>query len=62
MKKVYISPGCIACGTCQAICPEVFDVNDMAQVKLGVDIQKYEAEIREASDICPVQAIKIDEK
>ncbi|KKQ33466.1 MAG: 4Fe-4S binding domain protein [candidate division TM6 bacterium GW2011_GWF2_37_49] len=60
MKKVYISPGCISCGTCEAICPEVFEVKDISQIKPNVDINKYETLIKEASDICPVQSIKIE--
>lgn len=60
MKKVFVSPGCIACGTCESLCPEVFQVNDTAQVKPGADIKKYEAAIIEAADVCPVQAIKIE--
>ena len=62
MKKVYVSPGCISCGTCEALCPEVFEVKDTAQVKPTTNIHEHEAEIREAADICPVQAIKIEEK
>lgn len=60
MKKVYISPGCISCGTCEAVCPEVFEVNDVSHVKPNADINKYEALVKEASDICPVQVIKIE--
>lgn len=60
MKKVYISPGCISCGTCEAICPEVFEVKDVSGIKPNIDINKYEALIKEAADICPVQAIKIE--
>jgi ferredoxin len=60
MKKVYISPGCISCGTCEAICPEVFEVKDVSHVKPDADINKYETLIKEAADICPVQTIKIE--
>jgi ferredoxin len=62
MKRVYIAPGCISCGTCEAICPEVFEVTDLSHVKPSADINKNETLIREAVDICPVQAIKIEEK
>jgi ferredoxin len=62
MKRVYVSPGCISCGTCEALCPEVFEVKDTAQVKPTANLQKYDAAIREAADICPIQAIKIEEE
>lgn len=61
IKKVYVGPGCISCGTCQSVCPEVFQVTDTAQVKPDADIKKHESLIREASEICPVQAIKIED-
>ncbi len=61
IKKVYVGPGCISCGTCQAVCPDVFEVNDTAHVKIDADIKKHEHLIREASEICPVQAIKVVE-
>ncbi|KKQ11539.1 MAG: ferredoxin [Candidatus Babeliales bacterium] len=60
IKKAYVSPGCISCGTCESICPEVFEVNATAHVKADADIKKYEDLIREAADICPVQAIKVE--
>lgn len=59
MKNVTIKPGCITCGTCQAICPEVFVIEKTAQIKPNADIQKYEKLILEAADICPMQVIAI---
>jgi ferredoxin len=49
---------CIACGTCEEICPEVFAVNEslgFAQVMNpgGAPDEK----IQEAIDACPVQCI-----
>jgi len=66
MKKLTISPGCISCGTCQAICPAVFEVKNStpAQVKFGVDdktLKANESLVREAAEICPVSAIKIED-
>lgn len=61
IKKVFVSPGCISCGTCEAICSDVFQVNTTAHVKPDADIKKHEELIKEAADICPVQAIKIEE-
>ena len=61
MKKVWIAPGCITCGRCEFLAPEVFEVLDVARVKPGVDISQYEAQIREAIATCPVQVIKAEE-
>ena len=43
MKNVKIEPGCISCGSCQFIAPEVFEVTDTSHVKEGADIQRYQA-------------------
>ena len=62
MKKVKIEPGCISCGTCQFICPQVFEVTDRSRIKKGVDAQKYAEKIEEAVAACPVQVIKFEKK
>jgi ferredoxin len=61
MKKVTIEPGCISCGSCQFIAPEVFEVTDTSHVKEGVDLEKFQACIRLAAEKCPVQVIKVQE-
>lgn len=61
MKKVYIVPGCISCGTCESVCPEVFEVKAVAEVKEGADLDSHEEEIKEAAEICPVSVIKYEE-
>jgi ferredoxin len=61
MKNVKVEPGCISCGSCQFIVPEVFEVTDTSHVKYPVDFKKFEALIREAAAKCPVQVIKIEE-
>ncbi len=62
MKKVIIEPGCISCGTCQFICPEVFEVTDRSRIKKNVDQKKYEEKIKESVASCPVQVIKYEEQ
>jgi len=57
MKKVSINPGCIACGACQFIVPQVFCVTDVSRVKKDVDLQLYDQAIREAVAQCPVGVI-----
>lgn len=61
MKNVKIQPGCISCGSCQFIAPEVFEVTDKSRVKDDVDISLYHDRIREAAAKCPVQVIAVEE-
>jgi len=58
MKKVYIEPGCIGCGSCESICPKVFKVDGISQIRENADLEKNESCIKEASMICPVGVIK----
>lgn len=58
MKKVSILPGCITCGRCEFMAPEVFEVLDIAHVKKNVDTKKHDQAIEQAVATCPVQVIK----
>lgn len=62
IKKVTITPGCISCGSCEAVCPKVFEVKDIAYVKTDARLQDNEELIREAADMCPVSVIKVEEE
>jgi len=61
MKTVKIEPGCISCGSCEFLVPEVFKVMITSQVKEGVDFQEFAERIKDAAAKCPVQVIKIKE-
>jgi ferredoxin len=58
ITKVWIKEGCIACGSCEQICPEVFRVTDQSRVQEGVSFTDYEEKIKEAAESCPVEVIK----
>lgn len=70
-KIIYKRDGCIGCGTCAAVCPEFWEMNEKdfkADLKGGIKNKKtgnYELEIgrvgcsQEAADGCPVDVIKI---
>lgn len=58
LKEVHIIEGCISCGLCSDICPEVFRLEDVAVVIEGADINKYEDQIKECAEGCPVEVIK----
>ncbi len=57
---VKIIEGCIACGVCESISPEVFTVLDTS-VADNAQVPGREDECREAADACPVNVIKIEE-
>ena len=61
IKKVRIVPGCISCGSCEAICPSVFVVTDVARVIESTDPNKDAELVREAADMCPVSVIEVDD-
>lgn len=62
IKRVKIVPGCTSCGSCEAICPQVFEITDIAHVKNNAPIQKHEDLVREAAEMCPVQVIEVEEE
>lgn len=63
ITKVWIEEGCTACGLCEDICPEVFELGDREEaiVKKDVNFSKYEDEIKEAAESCPVEVILFEE-
>lgn len=61
MKKVWIDPGCITCGVCEFIAPEIFEVTDISHIKKCAPIQEQSEEIKAAAQACPVNVIKYDE-
>lgn len=62
IKRVRIVPGCTSCGSCEAICPQVFEIKDIAYVKDDAPIQKNIDLIEEAAQMCPVQVIEVDKE
>lgn len=61
MKVIIDKDKCIGCGTCPALCSEVFELdNDFkARVKDGADLAA--PCVKDAKDSCPVQAITVEE-
>ena len=56
-KKIIIEPGCITCGMCEFIAPEIFEVTDVARVK---DQSCYDEKLLiQAVQDCPVSVIKV---
>lgn len=61
IKKVIIEPGCITCGACEFVAPEVFQVTDICHVRPDADLEKNKECIELAAQACPVNVIKIQE-
>jgi ferredoxin len=65
MKKkitcVNIMPGCVSCGACTVICPEVFELRGTSRVKPAASLEKNADLIREAAQTCPVSVIEVIE-
>jgi ferredoxin len=60
IKGVSVSAGCISCGSCEMVCPDVFEVEGLAKIKNNADFLKNSQLIEEASQMCPVSAIKVE--
>jgi ferredoxin len=62
MKKVIIHPGCIACGTCQFICPAVFSVTNRSSVTQDANLEAEWENVKKAEQSCPVSVIQCKEE
>ncbi|MFH1661712.1 MAG: ferredoxin [Candidatus Falkowbacteria bacterium] len=50
---------CIGCGTCVAVCPKSFKMND-DEAKAEVISQEDSECVKNSVESCPVQAIKVE--
>ncbi|NMA65535.1 MAG: ferredoxin [Clostridiaceae bacterium] len=64
MKAWIDRDGCIACGLCPDICPEVFRMADDGFAEVYVDEVPEDAEdtAQEAAESCPVSVIHVEEE
>jgi len=63
ITKVWLDESqdnCIACGMCESITSDVFEVDDRMSVIEGVDYNQFADEIKEAEDSCPSQVIRVE--
>lgn len=61
MKKVTIEPGCISCGSCEYLAPEVFEVTDISHVKKDANLVSCKEKIKQAAAACPMKVITFEE-
>lgn len=63
MKVVVDADLCMGCGICEGICPDVFSMGSgtVAEVLLDPVPEKYAADVQDAVEQCPEEAISIVE-
>jgi len=58
--EIFVNDDCSACGICEDICPEVFELGDeKAEVKVNPIPAEHEDSVREAAEECPTESIEI---
>lgn len=59
--KAKVNEGCISCGACVSICPEVFRFGDSGEAEAYHEVtEEYEEAAIEARDSCPVSVIDVE--
>ena len=57
MAKITVTEGCIGCGACTAVAPDVFDLGDDG---LAIVVGDDADAAKEAAESCPVEAIEVE--
>ena len=62
MKAAVDRDSCIGCGNCEAVCPDVFVLDDENKSTVIINLipKEFEACAKEAAEQCPVNAITIE--
>ena len=63
MKATVLKDACIGCGACQAIAPDVFEIEDDGLAGcIGEITNENKEDVLDASESCPTSAIKVEEE
>ena len=57
--KVKVNEGCLGCGACTGICPDVFELDDEGLAKVIVE-ETEDPAVQDAIDCCPVGVIEAE--
>ena len=57
--KVKVNEGCLGCGACTGICPDVFELDDEGLSKVIVE-ETEDPAVQDAIDGCPVGVIEAE--
>ena len=65
VTRVWIEPGCVACDSCQTMCPDVFERREETgtirpQARAAAFTRPRTDAIMDAADKCPLNAIKFE--
>jgi len=60
MYKVIVNKDCIGCGACVSVCEKVFELKDNKAIVKSAGGKTNEKCVKEAEDVCPVNAIKVE--
>ncbi len=62
MKVRVDEDACVGDGSCVSICPEIFEMEgEVAKAKIEDVPEELKDSCQEAADVCPVEAIIIEE-
>ena len=59
MKAEVDRDGCIGCGVCSDICPDVFKIAEDGLSEVIAPADGHEDGVKEAAESCPVEVIHI---
>ena len=57
--SISIKPGCVSCGCCAAIAPDIFAIKGIACIIKDNNLTPYISTIEKAAAMCPVGAIDV---
>ena len=60
MKVKVEREGCIGCGVCAEVCPQVFRIDGEGLSELIASPDGFEDAVEEAEESCPVEVIHVE--
>lgn len=61
MKVTITEENCIGCGKCEAVCSDVFKIEDDGIAHVVKDVkEEFKEDVLDAADGCPTSAINVE--